>query len=166
MVPSSLHPLVIAAFAGSLTESPLFSDQSWSHPLPTGDAFMAVKEPELHQRVEEVADSNCTASGCAPFRHAAAPLVSVEELQTRSQMLNEDGRLIGYGHIVDCGAVEAWRVAAVSESEPLPPDRRHLLMATTEPSTEFLLLESFFLPEWSCSMLLVFIHKQNLSLSH
>lgn len=164
MVPSSLHSLVIAVFAGSLTESPLFPDQSWSHPLQTSDAFMAIKEPELHQRVEEVADSNCTASGCAPFRHAAAPSVSVEELQTRRQMLNEDGRLIGHGHIVDCGAVEAWRVAAVSESEPLPPDRHHLLMG--DHRAESLLPESFFLPEWSCSVLLVFIHKQNLSLSH
>lgn len=101
---------------------------------------MAGKESKLRQRVEEVADSNYTASGCAAFHHAAALSVSVEQLQTRSQTLNEDGRLIGYGCIVDSGAVGAWRVAPVSESEPLPPDQLHLLMAATGP---FLPLESF-----------------------
>lgn len=101
---------------------------------------MAGKESKLRQQVEEVADSNYTASGCAAFHHAAALSVSVEPLHTRRQTLNEDGRLIGYGSIVDSGAFEAWRVAPVSESEPLPPDQLHLLMATAEP---FLPLESF-----------------------
>lgn len=101
---------------------------------------MVGKEAKLLQHVEEVADSNSTASGCAAFHHAAALSVSVEQLQTHSQTLNEDGRLIGYGCIVDSGAVGAWRVAPVSESEPLPPDQLHLLMATEEP---FLPPESF-----------------------
>lgn len=101
--------------------------------------------------VEEVADSNYTASGCAAFHHAAALSVSVEQLQTHSQTLNEDGRLIGYGCIVDSGAVGAWRVAPVSE--PLPPDQLHLLMATAEP---FLPLESW--SSWCRRMLPVFIH--------
>lgn len=88
--------------------------------------------------MEEVADSNYTASGCAAFRHAAALSVSVEQLHSCSQMLNEDGRLIGYGCIVDSGAVEAWRVVPLSEL--LSPHQLHLLMATTEP---FVPLESF-----------------------
>lgn len=52
---------------------------------------MAGKESKLHQHVEEVVDSNYTASGCTAFHHAAALSVLAEQLQTRSQMLNEDG---------------------------------------------------------------------------
>lgn len=126
-VPWSLHSSVISVFAGSIRVTFIPSSKLKS---PAADQWHIYGQSKLRQHV---ADSNYSASGCAAFHHTAALSVSVEQLQTHSQMLNEDGRLIGYGCIVDSGAVGAWRVAPVSESEPLLPDELHLLMATTEP---------------------------------
>lgn len=60
------------------------------YPQIKADTSGAAVASERGQHAEEAADSSNTGTACLSFHHAAR-LLSVEELQKRSQMLHEDG---------------------------------------------------------------------------